>query len=76
MSVQLVDYIVDEHHIDIDSDRLRKVKVSQVFLLPYECIDIKLFIHDSSKLLFYHHVPTNRTRNWKLDICLIAYFVS
>ncbi|ONK81331.1 uncharacterized protein A4U43_C01F27890 [Asparagus officinalis] len=26
MSVQLVDYIVDEHHIDIDSDSLRKVK--------------------------------------------------
>nr|XP_029123745.1 deoxynucleoside triphosphate triphosphohydrolase SAMHD1 homolog isoform X3 [Elaeis guineensis] len=26
MSVQLVDYIVDEHHIEIDSDSLRKVK--------------------------------------------------
>ncbi|KAG1342760.1 deoxynucleoside triphosphate triphosphohydrolase SAMHD1 [Cocos nucifera] len=26
MSVQLVDYIVDEHYIEIDSDRLRKVK--------------------------------------------------
>lgn len=26
MSVQLVDYIVDEHHIDIESDSLRKVK--------------------------------------------------
>ncbi|RRT81362.1 hypothetical protein B296_00003568 [Ensete ventricosum] len=27
MSVQLVDYMVDQHHIDIDSDRLRKVKL-------------------------------------------------
>uniref|UniRef100_A0A804L068 HD/PDEase domain-containing protein n=1 Tax=Musa acuminata subsp. malaccensis TaxID=214687 RepID=A0A804L068_MUSAM len=26
MSVQLVDYMVDQNHIDIDSDRLRKVK--------------------------------------------------
>lgn len=26
MSVQLVDHIVDEHHIDIDSDSLRRVK--------------------------------------------------
>ncbi|URE45830.1 HD domain, partial [Musa troglodytarum] len=26
MSVQLLDYVVDQNHIDIDSDRLRKVK--------------------------------------------------
>lgn len=28
MSVDMVDYIVDEHAIDIDSDTVKKVKVS------------------------------------------------
>lgn len=28
MSVNMVDYIVDEHHIDVDSEMIKRVKVS------------------------------------------------
>lgn len=28
MSVEMVDHIVDEHHIDIDVDTIKRVKVS------------------------------------------------
>ncbi|THU52604.1 hypothetical protein C4D60_Mb10t05710 [Musa balbisiana] len=38
MSVQLVDYIVDQHHIDIDSDRLRKVKSSEEKHFLYDIV--------------------------------------
>lgn len=27
MSIKMVDYIVDEHHIDVDSEMIKKVKV-------------------------------------------------
>ncbi|XP_074576591.1 uncharacterized protein LOC141833093 [Curcuma longa] len=49
MSVELVDYMVDEHHIDIDSDHLRKVKemivASSKFAVPRSSKE-KQFLYD------------------------------
>lgn len=33
MSLKMIDYIVDEHGIDIDTDCLKKVKVKWIFYL-------------------------------------------
>lgn len=30
MSIEMVDHIVDEHHIDIDADTIKRVKVKML----------------------------------------------
>ncbi|XP_042454267.1 deoxynucleoside triphosphate triphosphohydrolase SAMHD1 homolog [Zingiber officinale] len=49
MSIELVDYMVDEHHIEIDSDHLRKVKemivASSKFAVPRSSKE-KQFLYD------------------------------
>jgi len=35
MSVDMVDYIVDEHHIDVDPQMIRRVKVKLLFTVIF-----------------------------------------
>lgn len=48
MSVRMIDYIVDEHNIEIDSDDLKRVKVS---LVSFNII-----------IFYYFFPPTNSVR--------------
>lgn len=51
MSVKMVDHIVDEHHIDIDSGMIKRVKVRLYFTNYSVLLSVHIILALATKML-------------------------
>lgn len=45
MSVEMIDHIVDEHNIEIDSEKIKRVKVSENLGTKLSFLWLQLLVH-------------------------------